>query len=117
MSRSSKTVRGKRKPETKTARKAVKRRAVPERMRSDRGVEEMTHSAGEYGIRGGENEKLQAPHPAPVATSAASNINERRPDAVMQATASALAAVQAWFVLPLRTLQCWQQAWVRLVPR
>ena len=34
-----------------------------------------------------------------------------------QATAIALAAFQAWFLLPLRTLQNWQEAWFRLLPR
>ena len=50
VSRSSKAVKGKRKVETKKAR--VKRRAVPERMRSERRVEEVTHGAGNYGTNG-----------------------------------------------------------------
>jgi hypothetical protein len=28
-----------------------------------------------------------------------------------------VAALQAWFVLPLRNLQSWQEAWFRLLPR
>jgi hypothetical protein len=27
------------------------------------------------------------------------------------------AALQAWFLLPLRNLQSWQEAWFRLLPR
>ena len=50
VSRSSKAIKGKRKVETKKAR--VKRRAVPERMRSERGVEEVTRGAGYYATNG-----------------------------------------------------------------
>jgi hypothetical protein len=28
-----------------------------------------------------------------------------------------LAALQAWFLLPLRNLQSWQEAWFRPLPR
>lgn len=48
VSRSSKAVKGKRKGEAKRARPAVIRRAVPERMRS----EKVTHGAGNYGTDG-----------------------------------------------------------------
>jgi hypothetical protein len=34
-----------------------------------------------------------------------------------QATVTALAALQAWFLLPLRNLQSWQEAWFRPLPR
>jgi hypothetical protein len=34
-----------------------------------------------------------------------------------QATVTALAALQAWFLLPLRNLQSWQEAWFQLLPR
>jgi hypothetical protein len=33
------------------------------------------------------------------------------------ATATALAVLVAWFLLPLRNLQSWQEAWFRLLPR
>jgi hypothetical protein len=115
VSRSSKAIKGKRKVETKKAR--VKRRAVPERMRSERGVEEVTRGAGFEAVA--------------LATNAAPKMNDpgrsdppQRPDTVAratpiypQATASALAALQAWFLLPLRNLQSWQEAWFRLLPR
>ena len=124
MSRSSKAVNGKRKVEAKTARPAVKRRAVPERMRSGKVI----HGAGNYGTsksrdNGGEavalamndapkmNDPLY-PGPPPAAGTAA------QPDrSDSQATATALAALQAWFLLPLRNLQIWQEAWFRLLPR
>jgi hypothetical protein len=48
VSRSGKAVKGKRKGEAKRARPAVIRRAVPERMRS----EKVTHGAGNYGTDG-----------------------------------------------------------------
>ena len=131
MSRSSKAIKGKRKVETKKAR--VKRRAVPERMRSERGVEEVTHGAGYYGTSGScDNAGSQAREAVALATNAAPKMNDQsgrsdppqRPDGMArataiypQATATALAALQAWFLLPLRNLQSWQNAWFRLLPR
>jgi hypothetical protein len=34
-----------------------------------------------------------------------------------QATVTVLATLQAWFLLPLRNLQSWQEAWFQLLPR
>jgi hypothetical protein len=104
MNRSSKVVKGKRKVETKRAR--VERRAVPERMRSKPGVEEVTNGEGYYGPRGsGDNAAgSKAAEAIALATHAAP-------------TAPAFAALQAWFLLPLRNLQSWQDAWFRLLPR
>ena len=100
MSRSSKAIKGKRKVETKKAR--VKRRAVPERMRSERRIDEVTHGAGpKMNDQSSRSDPLQ--HPDNVVRAAA--------------TATALAALQAWFLLPLRNLQSWQEAWFRLLPR
>ena len=129
VSRSSRAVKGKRKVETKKAR--VKRRAVPERMRSERGVEEGTHGAGHYGTNGSrDNAGSQAGEA--VAAIAAPKMNDQsgrsdppeRPGAMARTTAiypqvaaTALAALQAWFLLPLRNMQSWQEAWFRLLPR
>ena len=131
MSRSSKAIKGKRKVEKKKAR--VKRRAVPERMRSKRSIEEVTYGAGYDGTSGScDNAGSQAREAVALATNAAPKMNDQsgrsdpphRPDTVAgttpiypQATASALAALQAWFLLPLRNLQSWQEAWFRLLPR
>jgi hypothetical protein len=112
VSRSSKAVKGKRKVETKTGR--VRRRAIPQRMRFERSRD---------------NAGPQAGPAVALATNAAPKMNDQldppqRPDTVArataiypQATATALAAVQAWFLLPLRNLQIWQEAWFRLLPR
>jgi hypothetical protein len=131
VSRSSRAVKGKRKVETKKAR--VKRRAVPERMRSERGVEEGTHRAGHYGTNGSrDNAGSQAGEAVALAAIAAPKMNDQsgrsdppqRPDTMARATAiypqatvTALAALQAWFLLPLRNLQSWQEAWFRPLPR
>jgi hypothetical protein len=118
MNRSS--TKGKRKVETKKAR--VKRRAVPERMRSERRVEEVN-----CGTNGS-----QADGAVALATNAAPKMIDQsgrsdfpqRPDTLAgttsiypQATVTALAALQAWFLLPLRNWQSWQGAWFRLLPR
>jgi hypothetical protein len=129
VSRSSKAIKGKRKVETKKAR--VKRRAVPERMRSERGVEGVTHGAGDYATNGSrDNAGSQAGEAVALATNATPKMNDQsgrfdppqRPDAMARATAiypqaTALAALQAWFLLPLRNLQSWQEAWFRILPR
>ena len=133
VSRSSKAVKRKRKVETKKARTAVKRRAAPERMRSERRVEEVTRGAGNYGTNGSrDNAAIPAGEAVVLTANPASKMNDqsgrsdppRRPDTVVrataiypQATATALAALQAWFLLPLRNLQSWQEAWSRLLPR
>jgi hypothetical protein len=133
VSRSSKAIKGKRKVATKKARPAIKRRAVPERMRSERLVEEVTHGAGNYGTNGSRDDAgPQAGEAVALATNAAPKMNDQsgrsdppqRPDGTArataiypQATATALAALQAWFLLPLRNLQSWQEAWFRLLPR
>ena len=133
MSRSSKAIKGKRKVAAKKARRTVKRRAVPERMRSERRVEEATPRAGNYGTNGSRDDAgARAGEAVALATNAAPKMNDQsgrsdplqRPDAgaqataiYPQATATALAALQAWFLLPLRNLQSWQEAWFRLLPR
>ena len=102
MRRSSKAVKWKRKVSAKKARTAVKRRAAPERMRSERRIDEVTHGAGpKMNDQSSRSDPLQ--HPDNVVRAAA--------------TATALAALQAWFLLPLRNLQSWQEVWFRLLPR
>ena len=94
MRRSSKAVKWKRKVSAKKARTAVKRRAVPERMRSERRIDEVTHGAGpKMNDQSSRSDPLQ--HPDNVVRAAA--------------TATALAALQAWFLLPLRNLQSSQE--------
>ena len=130
MSRSSKTIKGKRKVETKKT--PGKRRAAPERMRSERRVEEVTHGVENYGTNGSRaNAGSQVSEAVALATNATPKMNDQsgrsdlpqRPDTAAratirpQATATALAALQAWFLLPLRNLQSWQEAWCRLLPR
>ena len=133
MSRSSKAIKAKRKVAAKKARPAVKRRAVPERMRPERRVDEVTRGAGNYGKNGSRDDAgPQAGEAVALATNAAPKMNDQsgrsdllqRPDTVARATAlypqapaTALAALQAWFLLPLRNLQSWQEAWFRLLPR
>ena len=135
MSRTSKAIKGKRKVVTKKARPPIKRRAVPKRMQSERRVEEVTHGAGNYGIGGARDSAgAQAGEAVALATNAAASkmtvqsrsdpLQGAGPDTVArtppfypQATATALAALQAWFLLPLRILQNWQEAWFRLLPR
>lgn len=91
---------------------------MPERMRSERSRDRAGPEAGEA---------------VAVATNAAPKKNDppgrsdlrTRPDTVAQglaiidpqATATALAALQGWFLLPLRNIQIWQEAWLRLLPR
>jgi hypothetical protein len=111
VSRSSKAVKGKRKVEAKRARPAVKRRAVPERIRS----EEVAHGVVNYGTNESHDNAGEA---VALATNDVSQMNMARAAALYpQATATALAALQAWFLLPLRNLQSWQEAWFRLMPR
>jgi hypothetical protein len=120
VSRSSKAVKGKRKVETKNVR--IKKRAIPERIRSER-------SRDNTGPQAGEAVALAA---VALATDAAPDVNDQPgrfdppqpPDTVGRATviysegaATALAALQTWFLMPLRSLQGWQEAWFRLLPR
>ena len=100
---------------------------MPERMRSEGRVEEVTHGAGNYGTDGSrDNAGPQAREAVALASNAAPKMNEQsgrsdlpqRPDTgarataiYPQATAIALAALQAWFLLPFRNLQSWQEAW------
>jgi hypothetical protein len=120
VSRSSKAVKGKRKVEAKKARPAVKRRAVPERMRSDRRVDEGRPDAAKRvtdelrGNAGGLAGQAISP--------ADSSDPPRRQETLVGAVqiyppATILAALQVWFLLPLRSLQIWQEAWFRLLPR
>ena len=105
---------------------------MPERMRSERGVEEGTHRAGHYGTNGSrDNAGSQAGEAVALAAIAAPKMNDQsgrsdppqRPDGMARATAiypqatTALSALQAWFLLPLRNLQSWQEVWFRLLPR
>jgi hypothetical protein len=116
VSRSSKGVRGKRKVETKKAR--VKRRAMPERMRSGRPVAEVTYRAGNGTNASRDNAGPLAGEAVVLATNAIPKMNDQsgRSD-LPTATATALAVLQAWFLWPLRNLQSWQEAWFRLLPR
>jgi hypothetical protein len=118
--RSNKAVKGKRKVAAKKARPAVKRRAVPERIRSDSHVEEVSSNAGKLVTEGiGSNVVPltgQAISPADDADSP-----RGQETGAMQiyphATATVFAALQALFLLPLRSLQSWQEAWSRFLPR
>ena len=120
MRRSNKAVKGKRKVAAKKARPAVKRRAVPERIRSDRHVEEVRSNADKLVTEGiGSNVAPltgQAISPADDADSP-----RGQETGAMQiyphATATVFAALQALFLLPLRSLQSWQEAWSRFLPR
>ena len=120
MRRSNKAVKGKRKVAAKKARPAVKRRAVPERIRSDRHVEEVRSNADKLVTEGiGSNVVPltgQAISPADDADSP-----RGQETGAMQiyphATATAFAALQALFLLPLLSLQIWQEAWSRFLPR
>jgi hypothetical protein len=131
VSRSSKAIKGKRKVAARKARRTVQRRAVSERMRSERRFDEVTHGAGNYGTPR-DNAGPQAGEAVALATNAAPKMNDQlgrsdllqRPDPVArtsalypEAPAAALAALQAWFLLPLRNLLSWQEAWFRLLPR
>ena len=130
MNRRSKVVKGKTKVETKKAR--VKRRTVPERVRADRRVEEVTRPAGDNRIGGSRDNAGSRPRQAGVLPSNAPKMNDqsggldlpRRPETIdlataiyPQATANALAALQAWFLLPLCAWQSWQGVYARLLLR
>jgi hypothetical protein len=98
---------------------------MPERVRSERRIEEVTHGAGNYGgSRDNAGAVALATNAGPRMDDQSGKSGPQRPDTVArateihpQATATALAALQAWFLLPLRTLQSWQEAWFRLLPR
>jgi hypothetical protein len=117
--RSSKAVKWKRNVSAKKARTAVKRRAVPERMRSDRRVDEGRPDAGKRVTDGFRN------NAGPLAGQAAADSSPPRRQETLggavqiypQATATVLAALQVLYLLPLRSLQTWQEAWLRLLPR
>ena len=120
MRRSNKAVKGKRKVAAKKARPAIKRRAVPERIRSDRHVEEVRSNADKLVTEGMGSNVVpltgQAISPADNADSP-----QGQETGAMQiyphATATVFAALQALFLLPLRSLQSWQEAWSRFLPR
>ena len=76
VSRSSKAIKGKQKVAAKKARPAVKRRAVPERMRSERRVEEVTHGAGNYGTNGS-RDNAGTGEAVALATNAAPKMNDQ----------------------------------------
>ena len=128
MRRSSKAAKGKRKVAAKKARSAVRRRAMPERMRSDRHISVVTHAATKRGT----NEASDTPRAASLVTNAPPNVADQsagsdpsqRPDVRMrgmamypQTIATALPGLQAWFLFPIRAFQIWQEAWFRLLPR
>jgi len=115
--RSSNTVTRKRKVATKKAQ--AKRKALPERVRSERRIEEVTHGSGDNA-----GAVALATNAGPKMDDQVGKSGSEPPGTVTpataihpQATAIALAAFQAWFLLPLRTLQNWQEAWFRLLPR
>ena len=104
---------------------------MPERVRSDRRVEEVTRPAGDYRRGGSRDNAGSLPSQAGVLSSAPKKNDpsgrsdlSRRPETIdlataiyPQATAIALAALQAWFLLPFRTWQSWQGAYARLLLR
>jgi hypothetical protein len=95
---------------------------MPERMRSDRGVDEGRPDAGKRVTDGlPDNAGLLA---GQAISAADSSDPPRRQETLVgtvqiypQATATVLATLQALFLLPLRGLQTWQEAWLRLLPR
>jgi hypothetical protein len=94
---------------------------VPERMRSNRRVDEGRPDAGKRVTDGFRN---NAGPLAGQAVSAADSSPPRRQETLVgtvqiypQAMATVLAALQALFLLPLRSLQTWQEVWLRLLPR
>ena len=128
MNRRSKVVKGKTKVETKKAR--VKRRTVPERVRADRRVEEVTRPAGDNRTGGSRDNAGSRPRQAGVLPLNAPKMNDqsggldlpRRPETIDLATgnlsaANAVAALQAWFLLPLCTWRSWQGVYARLLLR
>jgi hypothetical protein len=46
-----------------------------------------------------------------------SGSSTRFADIYSQVAALACATLPAWFLLPMRNLQIWQEAWARLLPR
>lgn len=100
---------------------------MPERMRSDRRIEEVTPGVGDNGPGGSrDNAAMPAGEATALATGAASKMNDQpsSEDSVVramaiyrQATATAWAGLQALFLLPLHNFQSWQEAWLRLLPR
>lgn len=114
------------KAKPKNRRAAVKRRAVPERMRSDLRVERHPNAGKRITDGHRDNAGLQAGDAVSVAASAASNPSigsdpPQRPIALMRGishtTATSLPGFQAWFLFPLRAFQIWQNAWFGLLPR
>ena len=93
---------------------------MPERIRSDRHVEEVRSNADKLVTEGMGSNVVpltgQAISPADNADSP-----QGQETGAMQiyphATATAFAALQALFLLPLLSLQIWQEAWSRSLPR
>lgn len=106
---------------------------MPERVRSDRRLEEVTRPAGDDRRGGSRDNAGSLPSQAGVlASNAAPKMNDPsgrsdlslRPETIdlataiyPQPTAIALAALQSWFLLPFRTWQSWQGAYARLLLR
>jgi len=101
---------------------------VPERMRSKRRGEEVIHASTNYRPReSSDNAASKADEAVVLPANAALKMDEssgirshrpRRPDTGdPQATATTLAVLEAWFLLPLRSFQSWQKIWFRLLLR
>ena len=120
MRRSNKAVKGKRKVAAKKARPAIRRRAVPERIRSIRHVEEVRPNAGKSVTEGiGSNAVPLRGHAISTADSSGSpqGLETEAVQIYPHATATVFAALQALFLLPLRSFQSWQEAWSRFLLR
>ena len=108
MRRSNKAVKGKRKVAAKKARPAIRRRAVPERIRSNRHVDEVRPNAGKSVTEGiGSNAVPLRGHAISPADSSGSpqGLETEAVQIYPHATATVFAALQALFLFPLRSLQ------------
>ncbi len=111
-----KAVRGKQKIKAeKKGRPAAKRRALATPMPSDRRVEDVTRGAKNSST--GELRDRVAIAPATNARSDMSDQPSSQNNLATQATATVWPGLQALYLLPLRSLQSWQEAWFRLLPR
>ena len=123
MRRISKDIKNKRKVAPKKARPTVTTRVVFGRSRSQRRIEGGTHGVRKHGASGSRDIAGLEPS-EPVGDQPGKSELLQRPETVARAmalypqtTATASAALQAWFLLALRNLQSWQGAWFRLLPR
>jgi len=118
--RSNKAVKGKLKVAAKKAKPVIKGKAVPERIRSDRYVEEVRPNAEKLVTDGMAGNVVHLTDPAISLAGNADRLRGPETGAIQaypHGTAAVFAALQALFLLPLRSLQTWQEAWFRLLPR